>query len=47
MCLDISNKIDAVQVLLTKIRNRSTGIETLTSGPGMVVTVKDFNDILI
>lgn len=47
MSLDISNKVNAVQVLLTKIRNRSTSIETLTSGPGMVVTVKDFNDILI
>ena len=47
MHLDISNKMKAVQKLLTGLRNRSTEVETLTSGPGMVVTIKDFNDILI
>jgi hypothetical protein len=28
------------------MRNRCTEVETLTSGPGMVFTVKDINDIL-
>jgi hypothetical protein len=47
MHLDIANKVNAVQVLITKFRNRSTQVETLTSGPGMVFTVKDVNDILL
>jgi hypothetical protein len=46
MHLDVSNRIAHVQVLLTKMRNRSTEVETLTSGPGMVITIKDINDIL-
>jgi hypothetical protein len=46
MHLDVSNRVTAVQVLLTKMRNRCTEIETLTSGPGMVFTIKDINDIL-
>jgi len=32
--------------MLTKIRNRGTEIETLTSGPGLVITMKDLNEIL-
>jgi hypothetical protein len=46
MHLDVCNRVTAVQVLLTKMRNRSTEVETLTSGPGMVFTIKDINDIL-
>jgi len=45
--LDVANKINAIQVLLTRMRNRCAQIETLTSGPGMVFTIKDLNDILI
>jgi len=45
--LCISNKIQAIQMLMTRMRNRCTQVETLTSGPGMVLTVKDLNDILI
>jgi hypothetical protein len=29
------------------MRNRCTQVETLTSGPGMVFTIKDLNDILL
>jgi len=36
----------AIQSMLTKIRNRGTEVETLTSGPGIVVTIKDINEIL-
>ena len=32
--------------MLTKIRNRGTEVETLTSGPGIVITIKDLNEIL-
>ena len=32
--------------MLTKIRNRGTEVETLTSGPGLVITIKDLNEIL-
>lgn len=46
MHLDVCNKVTAVQALLTKMRNRSTEVETLTAGPGMVFTMKDINDIL-
>lgn len=44
--LDISNKLAAVQLFLTRMRNRGTQVETLTSGPGIVFTVKDMNDTL-
>lgn len=47
MHLDISNKVTAIQSLITKMRNRGTEVETLTSGPGMVFTTKDINEILI
>lgn len=42
---DVSNKVNSIQELLTKMRNRSTEVETLTSGPGLVLTVKDINEI--
>jgi uncharacterized protein YlxW (UPF0749 family) len=45
--MDIANKITAIQSLLTKLRNRATEVETLTSGPGLVITVKDFNESLV
>ena len=47
MHLDLSNKVTAVQELLTRIRNRSTEVETLTSGPGVVITVKDLSECMI
>ena len=44
--LDVVNKVEAVQTLLTKLRNRGTEVDTLTSGTGMVFTVKDLNECL-
>ena len=44
--LDIVQKCEAVQSLLTKLRNRGTEVDTLTSGTGMVFTVKDLNECL-
>lgn len=35
-----------MQTFLTKLRNRGTEVETLTSGPGMVFTIKDINECL-
>ena len=37
-------KLSFVQEFLTKLANRGTEVETLTSGPGVVFTKKDFND---
>jgi hypothetical protein len=45
--LDVTNKVGAIQAMLTKLKNRSTEVETLTSGPALVVTIKDLNDILV
>ena len=42
--LDITTKVAPMQKFLTKLRNRCTEVETLTSGPGYVFTVRDFND---
>ena len=44
--LDVINKVEAVQGLLTKLRNRGTEVDTLTSGTGMVFTIKDLNECL-
>ena len=44
--LDVINRVEAVQTLLTKLRNRGTEVDTLTSGTGMVFTVKDLNECL-
>ena len=46
MHLDITTKIGAVQNFLTKLGNRGTEVETLTSGPGVVFTRKDFNEAI-
>jgi hypothetical protein len=35
-----------VQTFLTKLRNRCTEVETLASGPGIVFSLKDFNQCL-
>ena len=35
-----------MQDFLTKLANRGTEVETLTSGPGVVFTRKDFNDAI-
>ncbi len=37
-------KVAPVQSFLTRLKNRCTEVETLTSGPGLVFTLKDFND---
>lgn len=44
--LNVLNKLDFVQTFLTKLRNRCTEVETLASGPGIVFSMKDFNDCL-
>ena len=42
--LDIVTKASFVQQFLTRLKNRCTEVETLTSGPGVVFSMKDFND---
>ena len=42
--LSMEVKLSFVQEFLTKLSNRGTEVETLTSGPGIVFTMKDFND---
>ena len=44
--LDMVQKLNFVQEFLTKLANRGTEVETLTSGPGVVFTRKDFNDAI-
>ena len=44
--MDIVNKVGIIQKFLTRIKNRSLEIETLTSGAGMVISTKDLNDCL-
>ena len=44
--LDIITKVSFVQQFLSKLRNRCTEVETLTSGPGVVFSLKDFNECL-
>ena len=44
--MDVVTKVDFVQNLLTKLRNRGTEVDTLTSGTGMVFTIKDLNECL-
>jgi hypothetical protein len=44
--LDMVNKVSAVQKCLTRLKNRCTEVETLTSGPGIVFTIKDFNECI-
>ena len=39
-------KLGFVQEFLTKLGNRGTEVETLTSGPGIVFTKKDFNEAI-
>lgn len=40
------SKFGEVQRFITKLQNRGTEVETLTSGPGMVFTIKDFNECI-
>jgi len=42
--LDPINKCSQIQSFLTRLKNRGTEVETLTSGPGYVFTLKDIND---
>lgn len=44
--LSMEMKLGFVQEFLTKLGNRGTEVETLTSGPGIVFTMKDFNDAM-
>ena len=39
-------KLSFVQEFLTKLSNRGTEVETLTSGPGIVFIMRDFDDAL-
>lgn len=42
--LDAINKVTHIQQFMTRLKNRGTEVETLTSGPGYVFTLKDIND---
>jgi hypothetical protein len=44
--MDLSNKLSSVQQFLTRLRNRCSEVETLTSGTGIVFSLKDFNECL-
>ena len=44
--LDIINKVDVVQKMLTQFMNRCLPMETLTSGPGFTISQKDLNECL-
>ena len=44
--LDIINKVDSVQRMLTQFMNRCLPIETLTSGAGFTISAKDLNECL-
>ena len=44
--LDVVTKLGFFQSFLTKLRNRCTEVETLASGPGIVFSMKDFNECL-
>lgn len=44
--LDIINKVDSVQKMLTQFMNRCLPIETLTSGAGFTISAKDLNECL-
>ena len=44
--MDVVSKLGFVQTFLTKLRNRCTEVHTLASGPGIVFSLKDFNECL-
>jgi hypothetical protein len=44
--LEVVSKLHAIQVFLTKTRNRGLPMKTLTSGPGIVFTFKDLNECI-
>jgi len=44
--LDIINKVDSVQRMLTQFMNRCLPIETLTSGAGFTISAKDLSECL-
>ena len=44
--LDLINKVAPIQSFLSRLRNRCTEINTLTTGPGMVFSLKDFNECI-
>jgi len=46
MNTEITNRVGVCQAMLTRTRNMCTEVETLTSGPGVVITIKDLNDIM-
>lgn len=42
--LDVCHKLASVQQFLTRLRNRCSEVETLTSGTGIVFSLRDFNE---
>jgi hypothetical protein len=44
--LEVTSKLNSIQVFLTKIRNRGLPTKTLTSGAGIIFTFKDFNECI-
>ena len=44
--LEVVSKLEAIQVFLTKARNRGLPMKTLTSGQGIVFTFKDLNECI-
>lgn len=44
--LDLINKVVPIQSFLSRLRNRCTEINTLTTGPGIVFSLKDFNECI-
>ena len=44
--LEITSKLPAIQMFLTKIRNRGLPTKTLTSGLGIIFTFKDLNECI-
>ena len=42
--LEAVNKCAMIQTFITRLKNRGTEVETLTSGVGFVFTLKDIND---
>jgi hypothetical protein len=45
--LDAVNKCAQIQSFITRLKNRGTEVETLTSGTGYVFTLKDINDCVL
>lgn len=44
--LEVVTKVGCLQEFLTRLKNRCTEVVTLTSGPNLLFSMKDFNDCL-